>query len=94
MSSPALFLEAGPRCELRCATKKASTPNRRTLTICRSRPGSALIGGAPAKFSSAWENINAGLDGIAIAIAGLAPLKAGLIPLNIRIMDPICRSAR
>jgi hypothetical protein len=48
-------------------------------------------GGAPAKFSYGWENMNAGLDGIAIDIPALkvAPLKDGLFPLNIRIMDPI-----
>ncbi len=48
-------------------------------------------GGAPAKFSYTWENMNAGLDGVAIDIPALnvKPLKDGLFPLNIRIMDPI-----
>jgi hypothetical protein len=48
-------------------------------------------GGAPSKFSYTWENMDAGLDGIALDIPALnvKPLRDGLFPLNIRIMDPI-----
>ncbi|GAA0566426.1 LamG domain-containing protein [Rhizomicrobium electricum] len=48
-------------------------------------------GGAPSKFSYTWENMDAGLDGIALDIPALKvkPLKDGLFPLNIRVMDPI-----
>ena len=48
-------------------------------------------GGAPSKFSYGWENIDGGLDGIAIDIPALkvAPVMNGLFPLNIRVMDPI-----
>lgn len=48
-------------------------------------------GGAPSKFSYTWENMDVGLDGIALDIPALnvKPLKDGLFPLNIRIMDPI-----
>jgi hypothetical protein len=48
-------------------------------------------GGAPSKFNYGWDNMDAGLDGIALDIPALkvTPLKDGLIPLNIRVMDPI-----
>jgi hypothetical protein len=48
-------------------------------------------GGAPSKYSYTWENMDAGLDGIALDIPALQvkPLKDGLFPLNIRVMDPI-----
>lgn len=48
-------------------------------------------GGAPSKFGYGWQNMDAGLDGIALDLPALkaTPLKNGLIPLNIRVMDPI-----
>ncbi len=51
---------------------------------------SPLPGSPPTRFSYGWENLNAGLDGIAIDLPALklpATYK-GLIPLNIRVKDP------
>jgi hypothetical protein len=42
-------------------------------------------------YSYTWENINGGLDGIAIDLPALdvMPTHDGYLPLNIRVMDPI-----
>lgn len=48
-------------------------------------------GGPVIQYSYGWENLNAGLDGIALELPAMK-LKAthgGRVPLNIRIMDPI-----
>ncbi len=43
------------------------------------------------RFSYTWENMNAGLDGIAIDLPALktAPTHGEYFPLNIRVMDPV-----
>jgi len=48
-------------------------------------------GGTPRRFSYGWENLDGGLDGLAIKLPklGLTPGADGLIPLNIRIHDPL-----
>jgi len=48
-------------------------------------------GGPVGKFSYGWENMDAGLDGIAIDIPALKvkPTHGGLFPLNIQVKDPI-----
>jgi hypothetical protein len=50
----------------------------------------SLRGRAPNRFSYGWQNLNAGLDGVAIDLPALdlAPTHDGLIPLNIRVKDP------
>ena len=51
---------------------------------------SPLPGSPATRFSYGWENLNAGLDGIAIDLPALnlPATHKGLIPLNIRIKDP------
>ena len=51
---------------------------------------SPLPGSPPTRFSYGWENLNAGLDGVAIDLPALnlPATHKGLIPLNIRIKDP------
>lgn len=51
---------------------------------------SPLPGSPPTRFSYGWENLNAGLDGIAIDLPALnlPATHKGLIPLNIRVKDP------
>jgi hypothetical protein len=48
-------------------------------------------GGNYARYTYTWENLNGGLDGIALDIPPLAvkPLQGGYFPLNIRVMDPL-----
>jgi hypothetical protein len=49
------------------------------------------VGKPMGRFAYGWENLNAGLDGIAIDIPALKvkPTHGELFPLNIRIKDPI-----
>src|SRR5262249_1558917 len=44
-----------------------------------------------AQYSYGWENLNAGLDGIAIDLPALnvKPTHGEYFPLNIRVMDPL-----
>ncbi|MGN6364723.1 LamG-like jellyroll fold domain-containing protein [Asticcacaulis taihuensis] len=51
---------------------------------------SPLPGSPPTRFSYGWENLNAGLDGIALDLPALnlPATHKGLIPLNIRVKDP------
>ena len=48
-------------------------------------------GGTPRRFSYGWENLDGGLDGVAIELPklGLKPGVDGLVPLNVRIHDPL-----
>jgi len=48
-------------------------------------------GAAPRRFSYGWQNLDAGLDGIAIGLPALtlAPGTDGLAPINIRVHDPL-----
>lgn len=47
-------------------------------------------GEGPTRFSYGWENMDAGLDGIALDLPALkvTPSQGGFIPLNIRVRDP------
>ncbi len=47
-------------------------------------------GAGPSRFSYGWENMDAGLDGIAIDLPALAvtATHGSLLPLNIRVKDP------
>jgi len=47
-------------------------------------------GEGPTRFSYGWENMDAGLDGIALDLPALkiAPSQGEFIPLNIRVRDP------
>lgn len=47
---------------------------------------SPLPGDPPTRFSYGWENMNAGLDGVALDLPALK--GDGPIPLNIRVKDP------
>ncbi|WP_052208280.1 LamG-like jellyroll fold domain-containing protein [Croceibacterium mercuriale] len=48
-------------------------------------------GEAPSRFSYGWQNMDAGLDGIALDLPALdgPAMQGGLIPLNIRVRDPL-----
>jgi hypothetical protein len=49
------------------------------------------LGEVPSRFSYGWQNMDAGLDGIALDLPAL-DMRAthdGLIPLNIRVRDPL-----
>ncbi|MDC7684526.1 LamG domain-containing protein [Asticcacaulis sp. BYS171W] len=47
-------------------------------------------GEGPTRFSYGWENMDAGLDGIALDLPAMKvePTHNGLLPLNIRVRDP------
>lgn len=50
----------------------------------------SIRGRAPNRFSYGWQNLNGGLDGVAVDLPALkaTATHGGLIPLNIRIKDP------
>ena len=76
-------------------TPKKSAPAVNALPIVHILVPCEFRGGLNTKeytrYSYTWENMNAGLDGIAIDIPALnvKPTHGEYFPLNIRVMDPI-----
>ncbi|TFW31725.1 LamG-like jellyroll fold domain-containing protein [Massilia horti] len=52
---------------------------------------SPLAGEGPTRFSYGWQNMDAGLDGVALELPALkvSATHQGLLPLNIRVRDPL-----
>ncbi len=78
-----------PRTPKKEAAASNALPIVHVLVPCEFRGG--LVTKEYTRFSYTWENMNAGLDGIALDLPALnvKPTHGAYFPLNIKVMDPV-----